>query len=602
MILVIKMNTLAIWHQAKSQAAYAYDEKTLHILIRTQKNDFESVELIFGDPFMWDGDSKGKVFWKHEVKPMERRYQNSDFDYYFLAIKPPYFRTKYAFILKTKDETYFYGSKRLKKLEKNEEMYAQFDLSDYNNFPYLNHEDLHHTPSWVKDTVWYQIFPDRFYSFHKNSNLKWGKLPVHNNEFYGGDLKGITEKLDYLKDLGINGIYFTPIFKAHTAHKYDTEDYYLIDPQFGTNEDFKMLVDKAHEKGIKVMLDGVFNHCGYEHPFFQDVIKNGEESKYKDCFYIEKFPVVNFPLNSQNKPINYHRIKLNFLTFAFTPHMPKWNTSNPIVQEHLLGVIKYWIKNYDIDGWRLDVSNEISHDFLRQIKKVSREAKADTFILGENWDSSYPWLMGDQMDSVMNYDLSYPLWKYLEGKIDLVKFKDIVTDYLAQTPKNVMENMFNLVGSHDTIRIKRRFKDNPSFVKLAYLFMFLSAGAPNIYYGDEIGMTGEHDPDNRRCMLWDKNDWDKDFYLFTKKLIQLRKQYPSFKEPDYHFVDHEILVFTKSFNDETILTLMNVGPKKSVNTSSLKGTYLNLMTDETYIIRDTMDLETNGFMLLKKEA
>lgn len=602
MILVIKMNTLAIWHQAKSQAAYAYDEKTLHILIRTQKNDFESVELIFGDPFMWDGDSKGKVFWKHEVKPMERRYQNSDFDYYFLAIKPPYFRTKYAFILKTKDETYFYGSKRLKKLEKNEEMYAQFDLSDYNNFPYLNHEDLHHTPSWVKDTVWYQIFPDRFYSFHKNSNLKWGKLPVHNNEFYGGDLKGITEKLDYLKDLGINGIYFTPIFKAHTAHKYDTEDYYLIDPQFGTNEDFKMLVDKAHEKGIKVMLDGVFNHCGYEHPFFQDVIKNGEESKYKDCFYIEKFPVVNFPLNSENKPINYHRVKLNFLTFAFTPHMPKWNTSNPIVQEHLLGVIKYWIKNYDIDGWRLDVSNEISHDFLRQIKKVSREAKADTFILGENWDSSYPWLMGDQMDSVMNYDLSYPLWKYLEGKIDLVKFKDIVTDYLAQTPKNVMENMFNLVGSHDTIRIKRRFKDNPSFVKLAYLFMFLSAGAPNIYYGDEIGMTGEHDPDNRRCMLWDTNDWDKDFYLFTKKLIQLRKQYPSFKEPDYHFVDHEILVFTKSFNDETILTLMNVGPKKSVNTSSLKGTYLNLMTDETYIIRDTMDLETNGFMLLKKEA
>lgn len=602
MILVIKMNTLAIWHQAKSQVAYAYDEKTLHILIRTQRNDFQSVELIFGDPFMWDGDSKGKVFWTHDVKPMERRYQNSDFDYYFLAIKPPYYRTKYAFILKTVDETYFYGSKRIKKLEQNEEIYAQFDLSDYNNFPYLNHEDLHHTPSWVKDTIWYQIFPDRFYSYQKNSNLKWGKLPVHNNEFYGGDLKGIAEKLDYLKDLGINGIYFTPIFKAFTAHKYDTEDYYLIDPQFGTNEDFKVLVDKAHEKGIKVMLDGVFNHCGYEHPFFQDVVKNGENSSYKDCFYIEKFPVVNFPLNSQGKPINYHRVKLNFLTFAFTPHMPKWNTSNPIVQEHLLGVIKYWIEKYDIDGWRLDVSNEISHDFLRQIKKISRDAKHETFILGENWDSSYPWLMGDQMDSVMNYDLSYPLWKYLEGKINLTKFKDIIIDYLALTPKNVMENMFNLVGSHDTIRIKRRFKDDPSLVKLAYLFMFLSAGAPNIYYGDEIGMTGEHDPDNRRCMLWNENDWDKDFYLFTKKLIQLRKQYASFKEPDYHFIDHDILAFTKSSRDETLLILMNVGPKKTINASLFKGTYQNLMTDETYVIRDTMDLETNGFMLLKKEA
>ncbi len=596
------MNTLAIWHQAKSQYAYAFDEKTLHILIRTQRDDFDSVELIFGDPFSWDGDSNGKVFWKHEVKSMERRYQNTDFDYYFLAIQPPYYRTKYAFVLKAGDETYFYGSKRLKKLQKGEEIYSQFDLSDYHNFPYLHHEDLHQTPSWVKDTVWYQIFPDRFYSYHRNSNLTWGKLPVHNNEFYGGDLKGITEKLDYLKDLGINGIYFTPIFKAGTAHKYDTEDYYQIDPQFGTNEDFKNLVEKAHEKNIKVMLDGVFNHCGYEHPFFQDVIKNGENSIYKDCFYIDKFPVVNFPLNRDQKPINYHKTKLNFLTFAFTPHMPKWNTSHPIVEEHLLGVIKYWIEKYDIDGWRLDVSNEISHDFLRQIRKASRQAKKDTFILGENWDASYPWLMGDQMDSVMNYDLSYPLWKYLEGKIDLVKFKDIVIDYLAQTPKNVMENMFNLVGSHDTIRIKRRLKDDPRRVRLAYLFMFLSAGAPNIYYGDEIGMTGEHDPDNRRCMLWNKKDWDHDFYAFTKKLIDLRKTYLVFKTSDYHFIDSNILMFTKNSQNEEILVLMNVGEQKNIDTSFFKGTYLNLMTDTPFEIHDTMDIGSYGFMLLKKEA
>lgn len=596
------MNTLAIWHQAKSQYAYAYDETTLHILIRTQRNDFQSVELVFGDPFMWDSDATGKVFWKHDINPMEKRYQNSDFDYYFLSIKPPYYRTKYAFILKIENETYFYGSKRLKKVNQGEEIYHQFDLSDYNNFPYLNHEDLHHTPSWVKDTIWYQIFPDRFYSFHKNSNLTWGKLPVHNNEFYGGDLKGITQKLDYLKDLGINGIYFTPIFKAHTAHKYDTEDYYQIDPQFGTNDDFRDLVNQAHEKGIKVMLDGVFNHCGYEHPFFQDVIKNGENSIYKDCFYINQYPVVNFPLNGQGKPINYHKTKLNFLTFAFTPHMPKWNTSHPIVQEHLLGVIKYWIEKYDIDGWRLDVSNEISHDFLRQIKKVSRQAKKDTFILGENWDASYPWLMGDQMDSVMNYDLSYPLWKYIEEKISLDKFKDIVIDYLAQTPKNVMENMFNLVGSHDTIRIKRRLKDHPDRVKLAYLFMFLSAGAPNIYYGDEIGMTGEHDPDNRRCMLWDESEWDLDFYTFTKTLIHLRKTYEAFKTPDYHFINHEILMFNKVSDHEDILTLMNVGDKKTIDASLIKGTYLNLITNQTEIIRDTMEIESYGFLVLKKEA
>ena len=138
---------------------------------------------------------------------------------------------------------------------------------------------MHHTPSWVKDTIWYQIFPDRFYSSEKKSNLTWGNLPVSNNQIYGGDLKGITEKLDYLKNLGISGIYFTPIFEAPTAHKYDTTNYFKIDPQFGTNEDFKILVEKAHERGIKVMLDGVFNHSGYDHPFFQDVILHGEDRK-----------------------------------------------------------------------------------------------------------------------------------------------------------------------------------------------------------------------------------------------------------------------------------------------------------------------------------
>ncbi|NCU33649.1 MAG: alpha-glycosidase, partial [Candidatus Moranbacteria bacterium] len=208
------MNKLAIWHQAKSAYAYAYNENTLHIMLRCAKDDFESVELIFGDPFLWDGNQKGKVVWKHDVEPMTKRYQNEDFDFYFLAIHPPFYRTKYAFLLKRDQMNYFYGSKKLKTIQNNSELYHQFDLSDYFNFPFINHEDLHHTPTWVKDTIWYQIFLDRFYSKNKKSDLKWGNLPVHNNEFYGGDLDGITEKLDYLHDLGITGIYFTPLFKA----------------------------------------------------------------------------------------------------------------------------------------------------------------------------------------------------------------------------------------------------------------------------------------------------------------------------------------------------------------------------------------------------
>jgi len=596
------MNSKAIWHQAKSEFSYAYNHESLHILIKTSKNDFEEVNLIYGDPFEWGSDSNNKPKWKNEIKKMEKRYQNDDFDYYFLEIKPKYLRCKYAFLLSIGDQNYLYGSKRLKALSNETKLYEQFDLSEYFNFPFLNHEDLHQTPSWVKDTIWYQIFPDRFHSYHKNSKLKWGKLPVHNNEFYGGDLLGVIEKLSYLKELGITGIYFTPIFLAPTAHKYDTTNYFLIDPQFGTNDDFKLLVEKAHENNIKVMLDGVFNHAGFDHPFFQDVILNQENSIYKDSFYIDQFPIINFDLNSVGKPINYHKTKLNFKTFAFTPYMPKWNTSNELVKNHLLDSIKYWIKEYHIDGWRLDVSNEISHDFLREIKKVSRHANPNTFILGENWDSSIPWLHGDQLDSVMNYDLSYPLWKFLEHKITLKEFKNMVINYLAQTPKNVMENMFNLVGSHDTIRIKRRLNDDPRRVKLSYLWMFLSSGAPNIYYGDEIGLTGEHDPDNRRCMTFDVNEIDQDFYNFTKNLISLRNQYASFKDYDYHFIESDILIFEKHKNSESILVLFNNGKTVDLELpNQIKGNYLNLLNNKKIELHDKINLEEYQFLLLLKE-
>ncbi|MBN2299802.1 MAG: alpha-glycosidase [Acholeplasmataceae bacterium] len=597
------MNKLALWHNAKSEFSYAYDSKTLHITLRTAKNDIDSVNIIFGDPFDWDSDKFGKPYWKHEILAMNKRYQTEDFDYYFIDIKPPYLRTKYAFLLVDKNNTYVYGAKRLRILTDENKLYEKFDLSEYYNFPYLNQEDLHHTPFWVKDTVWYQIFPDRFHAVNNDSHLTWGKLPVHNNEFYGGNLLGVIEKLPYLKDLGINGIYFTPIFEAPTAHKYDTTNYFKIDPQFGTNEDFGLLVKKAHELDIKVMLDGVFNHCGYDHPYFQDVVKNGEKSIYKDCFFIDKFPVINFPLNTSGKPTNYHGVELNLKTFAFTPFMPKWNTENPITEKHLLDCIRYWIEEYDIDGWRLDVSNEISHDFLRQIKKVSRQAKKDTFILGENWDSSYPWLHGDQLDSVMNYDLSYPIWKYLENKIDLTTFEDMVTQYLATTPKNVMENMFNLVGSHDTVRIKKRLNDDPRRVKLSYLLMFLSSGAPNIYYGDEIGLTGEHDPDNRRCMIWDEPNQDLDFKSFVKKIIQLRNQHQAFKTYDYHFISSDFLIFRKQKDLDVIYVVINNGNKRTAKLhKEITGHYINLFTSENIVLHDTITLEAYQFIVLQKES
>ena len=598
------MKIESIWHQAKSEYAYAYDKHKLHIILRTAKNDFDNVSIIYGDPFLWILDEEKNPKWQHNITQMTKRYQTHDFDYYFIEIMPPYYRTKYAFILKKDNVSYLHGCRMTYQLTNDNALFKTYDLSEYYNFPYINDEDLHHTPDWVKDTIWYQIFPDRFFNKNNASKLKWGKLPVSNHEFYGGNLLGVIEKLPYLKDLGITGIYFTPIFKASSAHKYDTIDYFQIDPQFGSNEDFHLLVKKAHQLGIRIMLDGVFNHAGFHHPFFQDVIKNNEHSIYKNAFFIKQFPVINGSLDEHLSKKNYFNHQLNYETFAFTPYMPKWNTSDPIVENHLLSCIQYWIEKYDIDGWRLDVSNEISHDFLRKIKKVSRKAKKDTFILGENWDSSIPWLKGDQLDSVMNYDLAHPLWRFLEHEISLDTFKNLVTEYLAQTPKNVMENMFNLVGTHDTVRIKRRLNDDPRRVKLSYLFMFLSSGAPNIYYGDEIGLTGNHDPDNRRCMIWDSSKQDHDFYLFTKKLIKLRKSYDSFKSYDYHFIDSNILCFTKTSIKDDLLVLMNNSEEKISLTidPNFYGDYFDLINLKTVTIHDKMKIDGYEFYILTKEV
>jgi len=584
------MKKIGLLHRAKSEYAYVYDNDTLHILIRTAKNDLSKVDLIYGDPFSWQKKSDKNYVWSHQITTMKKRYQTDLFDFYFIEIKPEQKRVKYAFILYDDHDIYLYGTRQLTKIEDKVDLYSQYDLSNYFNFPFMHDIDGFHTPHWVKDIIWYQIFPDRFSALDSTSRLPWGKLPVKNNELYGGNIKGIIDKLPYLMDLGFTGIYFTPIFKSPSAHKYDTTNYFEIDPQFGTLEDFKLLVKKAHESNIKIMLDGVFNHVGYQHEFFQDVIKYNEKSIYKDCFYIDRFPVID----PSKKTLNYK-------TFAFAKTMPKWRTEAPLAQKHLLDVIKFWIKECDIDGWRLDVSNEISHDFLRKIKIAARETKKDVFILGENMDDSTPWLQGDQLDATMNYDFSYPTWSYFEGKISLNTFKDTITTYLTKTPKHTLSHMFNLVGSHDTIRIKTRLNEDIRRSKLIHLWMFASAGNPNIYYGDEIGMSGQQDPDNRRCMLWNENDQDLSFKNFIKKLIILRKTHPSFKTPDYHFIDLDFLAFTKTSENETILFLLNEKNKQSFTLPKIhQGNYINLFTNDKLDIRDKITLEPYEYLVLLK--
>ncbi|MGI6768939.1 MAG: glycoside hydrolase family 13 protein [Bacilli bacterium] len=555
------MNFSAVKHIPKSSMAYAYDENRLHLYLHTAKDDIEKVEVIAGDPF--DYEKIGNTyFWKPQIKgfiEMEKLYFNRYTDYWFVEIFTKSKRTKYAFILHTQGKRYFYGSRILKKITPEDNLYIPME---YFNFPEISREDLIDSPAWVKNTIWYQIFPERFARFGSQDKfLPWNSIQkgITNHHLFGGNLQGIISKLPYLNALGITGIYLTPIFEAYSAHKYDTIDYFKIDPQFGTEEDFRMFVQECHRFGIKVMLDAVFNHCGWFHPFFQDVIKRKKASPYWDCFFIEDEDFIDFPISENGLPILPENYQPKFRTFAKTVMMPKLNTANPFMENYLLDVAKYWIEKFDIDGWRLDVSNEVSHHFWRKFRTAVRSIKPDCYIVGENWDDANAWLRGDQFDAVMNYELAYPLWKFFgtkEEKIKSEEFVYFINDLLVKYPKNVAPYMYNLIDSHDTMRMLHRVGENKEILKLAYVFLFAFTGSPSIFYGDEIGLTGAHDPDCRRCMIWDEKEQDLELLSFFKKLIQIRKTNPDFQDVDLTWLskNDNCLVFQKQ---NTIIIINN---------------------------------------------
>lgn len=570
------MNLPAIYHEAKSKYAYEYDANTLHIRLRTAKGDIPAVTLVGGDPFRWIQSEIDPNLWKWDkeaafFEPMKLEYQTAYHDYWFVAVQPQWKRIRYAFILEKDDQKILFGSRSFYDLKLHPEI--EFDTSTYFNFPYLNHEDVFQPPAWVKDTIWYQIFPERYADGDPANNppdcLPWGSEEDSIYKFYGGDLQGVIDHLDDLVDLGINGLYLTPLFTSPSSHKYDTTNYFQIDPAFGTNELFGELMQKAHQRGIRVILDAVFNHCGWFHPFWQDVVKNGRNSKYYDCFYIYREPVINFSVAEGQAPkLDYHqKNQLNYATFGFTPVMPKWNTEHPLVKEHLLGAIRYWTETYQVDGWRLDVSNEVSHEFWREFRQTIKKINPEILILGENWDNSYPWLMGDQFDGVMNYELTYPIWFLLgkEGlvkqKFDVVQYQAAINQLLVNYPKNIFPNLYNLIDSHDTPRILSLCGDDIERVKLALMLQFTFAGTPSIYYGTEIGLAGP-EGHNRRCMPWDAAHQDHELRSFVKKLISLRKIYPVLGAVDLEWLlvdkENQILIFKKEFQNSQLIVMVNV--------------------------------------------
>lgn len=550
------MNKASLIHRGGSNYSYIVGPDSIRLLVKTGRGEVSKISVLYGDLYVGKHHPVTKEWvWDMQEKEMTFNGTGELYDYWIVTLQLPLHRFKYAFMITSTDgETLAMG----------ERQFGTYDDILRGNvggfiYPFAHKNEIHDVPEWVKDTRWYQIFPDRFYNGDPSNDVEpkglWGSLPVNNHTFYGGDLKGITAKLDYIKELGFNGIYMTPIFEAPTGHKYDTKDYFKIDPSFGTNEEFKELVKQAHKRGIKIMLDAVFNHSGYQFGPWQDVLKNQEKSRYKDWFFIRHFPVKREKINAFSEDISYEM-------FAFAADMPKWNTENPEVVEYLLKVATFWIEYADIDGWRLDVAPEVDHLFWRQFREAVRRIKKDLFIVGELNFDSINFLLGDQFDSVMNYTFTFLIWDYTwKQQLKAKNLMQRLIDEANWYPEPARKAMFNLVDSHDTTRIFTFAKENRLWTEAAFLLQYFIAGTPSFYYGDEIAMRGEHDPDNRRCMIWDESQWDLTMLSFIKALNSFKATYANLLHDGdlvAHHGDEDVFAMTRTFKGETIALVINL--------------------------------------------
>ena len=377
-------------------------------------------------------------------------------------------------------------------------------------------------PAWVKDAIFYQIFPDRFCRserYHAAGKfVEWGSKPTRENMF-GGNLAGIEDKLTYIKELGANAIYLCPIFKSNSNHRYHTVDYFEIDPVLGTLKDFDSLVKKAHKLGLRIILDGVFNHCSRGFFQFNSLMELGPNSPYVDWFHVK-----GWPLNAYSGKPNYE-CWWNF------PALPKFNTDCAEVREYLFRGAEYWTKR-GIDGWRLDVPNEIDDDsFWQEFRKRVKRINRDAYIVGEIWDNPERWLQGDQFDGVMNYLFRKAVMKYLfdENPISTEEFCNRLQEAF---PVGRGDIPMNLLGSHDTTRLKSQPCAGWERIKFALTLMFFMPGAPCIYYGEELGMLGGKDPDNRRSVPWEKlpEMQQEPVYALVKELTEMRSSNPVLRD------------------------------------------------------------------------
>lgn len=472
------------------------------------------------------------------------------------------------------------------------------------------------TPDWVKQAVFYQIFPDRFarsqqprWPISQSTPLEDWEMPPTPQGYKGGDLWGVMEQLDYIQDLGINAIYFTPIFQSASNHRYHTHDYYQVDPLLGGNQAFRDLLAAAHQRNIKVVLDGVFNHASRGFFFFNDILENGPHSPWLDWFKVEDWPLSAY---DGSKPANY-------VSWVDNRALPQFNHDHPDVREYIMRIAEHWLK-LGIDGWRLDVPECVKTEgFWQEFRQRVKAINPDAYIVGEIWTDARQWLDGTQFDGVMNYLFTAPTIAFTAGDrvdMELVRdrsyqpypaldgagYGDKIEKLLDLYPWEIQLTQLNLLDSHDTARLLTIARGDKLTVKLATLLLFTFPGAPSIYYGDEVGLPGAHDPDSRRSFPAEK-DWDTQVLAYHRQLIALRHKYPALRTGKYRvlFAEGLVYVFARQLGDEELIVAVNVGESAAKVSFQPEG-LLSQPGQVLYGKAEVSWTEGSGFLSLQLEA
>ena len=439
-------------------------------------------------------------------------------------------------------------------------------------------------PRWVQEVVFYQIFVDRFHNGDSSNNVPphawtkrgfatqqrdWGSVPLSWKEggsldFYGGDLLGIVQKLGYLRDLGVNGLYLTPIFPAQTNHRYDITDFDHVDPYLGGDDGLAALRAALDAAGMRLMLDITPNHVSWQHPWFTaaQADDNAPTSEYFTF---------------------YDKHRRRYEDWLGVPSLVKLNYSGQAIREVMYRApdlaLRRWLREpYRVDGWRLDVHNMLAQQGTMQLgAEITREMRAavkadnpNLYLIGEHFFDGAPNLQGDQLDAAMNYaGFHFPLRRWLSGykrgaagvRLPSEGLAEQMRAYLAAIPWAIAAQQFNLLGSHDTSRIKTALKGDARLLELGVTLLMTYVGVPCVYYGDEIGLEGGDDPDNRRCMIWDESAWDADLRAHYQRLIRLRRDSSALREGGFQwlFAEDDVIAFQRHSADQRLIVVGNRG-------------------------------------------